>query len=147
MQITPNYHFNGNCEEALHMYEKAFNGKITILLKNNDANPEDMTIDNMSVKEKSFVYHAEMVIGNQRFMFSDSSGNLPEGTNISIVITFETDEEVLSAYTILKTGGKIIHPVKSTTYSNCFISLIDKFGMRWELMTEKWYETAVSPFP
>lgn len=31
----------------------------------------------------------------------------------------------------------VIHPMKSTTYSSCFVSLVDRFGMRRELMTEQ----------
>jgi len=34
-------------------------------------------------------------------------------------------------------GATIIYPMQSTTYSSCFVSLVDKFGMRWELMTEQ----------
>jgi PhnB protein len=51
MKITPNYHFNGNCEEALKLYEKAFNGKLLMLMHYCDANPKDMHIDNLSDKE------------------------------------------------------------------------------------------------
>lgn len=39
MKVTPNFHFDGDCNEALKLYEKAFNGKITVLLFYRDANP------------------------------------------------------------------------------------------------------------
>ena len=32
MQIVPTLNFGGNCREAIHMYEKAFNGKISCLI-------------------------------------------------------------------------------------------------------------------
>lgn len=41
MIITPNLHFNGNCEEAIHLYKQAFNAEIVCLLKNTDANSQD----------------------------------------------------------------------------------------------------------
>jgi PhnB protein len=53
-----------------------------------------------------------------------------------LVITYDTAEEVKKAYEILKEGSTIIYPLKSTTYSSCFVSLIDKFGLRWGIMTE-----------
>jgi uncharacterized glyoxalase superfamily protein PhnB len=31
--VTPNFHFSGNGEEAINLYEKAFNTKVDFLLK------------------------------------------------------------------------------------------------------------------
>lgn len=136
MIITPNYHFNGECEQALKLYEKAFNGKITKLLRYYDASPDDMDIEQLSEREKEYVYHCEMTIGGQRFFFSDSLESIPFGSNISTVVTFTEAQEVRTAYELLAAGGIIITPLEETTYSSCFVSIIDRFGMRWELMTE-----------
>lgn len=135
MMVTPNFHFNGECEQALKLYEKVFNGKITELLYCKDADPSDLSIS-LSEKEKEYVYHAEMIIGNQRLFFSDSIDQIPFGTNLSLVIIFELKEDVQKAYKILIDGGYAITPLIETTYSSCFASLVDRFGMRWELMTE-----------
>jgi PhnB protein len=136
MFVTPNYHFNGNCAEALQLYKKAFSGIITVLLSNCDANPSDMPTEHMTDREKSLVYHAEMTIGQQRFMFSDVLDAIPQGQNISTLITFDSVEKVKAAYQVLSEGCTVIHPMTTTTYSDCFVSFVDKFGMRWELMTE-----------
>lgn len=136
MIITPNLHFQGECKEALKLYEKAFKGEITILLHYSDADPTDFSVDQLSVEEQEYVYHAEMLIGGQRFMFSDSFQEIPVGQNLSIVVTFDCEDEVKAAYEVLCGGGVIIHPLVATTYSSCFVSLVDRFGMRWELMTE-----------
>jgi len=71
--VTPNFHFSGNCEKAIHLYEKAF----------------------------------------------------------------ETKEEVEHAFNILAEDGNILIPLRRTTYSSCVGTLIDKFGIRWGLMTEQ----------
>jgi PhnB protein len=136
MRVTPNYHFHGQCEEALRLYARALNGTVTVLLRNTDANPKDASIEGLSDEQRSHVFHAEMVIGGQRLMFSDSLEAVPQGQNISTVITFDTPEAVKHAHDILVDGGTIIHPLQATTYSSSFVSLIDRFGMRWELMTE-----------
>lgn len=136
MVITPNFHFNGECMEALKLYEKAFKGKLTMCLHYSDADPSDMPIERLSDKEKNYVYHAEMIIANQRFFFSDSMNEIPRGQSISIVVTFDCNDDVKDAYRILIDGGVDIHPMQETTYSSCFVSLEDKFGVRWELMTE-----------
>lgn len=136
MIITPNLHFQGECKEALKLYEKAFKGEITILLHYSDADPADFSIGQLSVEEKEYVYHAEMIIGSQRFIFSDSLQEISQGQNISIVVTFNCADEVTAAYELLVEGGVVVHPLQVTTYSSCFVSLVDRFGMRWELMTE-----------
>ncbi len=41
MQIVPTLNFGGNCREAIHMYEKAFNGKISCLITYGEANDPD----------------------------------------------------------------------------------------------------------
>lgn len=136
MLVTPNYHFRGDCQDALRLYEEAFHGRLTMVLRYSDANPSDMATAHMTDEEKNFVYHAEMTIGGQRFMFSDSMDDIPHGQNISIVITFDTAEEVKHAFGVLREGCSVIHPLQETTYSSCFVSFVDRFGMRWELMTE-----------
>lgn len=39
--ITPNFNFAGQCEEAITLYQKAFDAKITCLLRYSDANKAD----------------------------------------------------------------------------------------------------------
>jgi len=135
MIITPNYHFNGECEQALKLYEKVFNGQTTVLLYYSDAEPSNLPAV-LSDKEKDYVYHAEMIIGNQRFFFSDSLDKIPCGKNLSVLVTFDCECDVKAAYAVLIDGGTVITPLTVTTYSTCFSSLVDRYGMRWELMTE-----------
>jgi PhnB protein len=89
-------------------------------------------------EQKKMVYHAQMLIGTQRIMFSDTIGFDPsKGTSLSLIVTFEDAASVKRAYEVLKEGSTIVHPMVSTTYSSCFVSLVDKFGIRWGLMTEQ----------
>lgn len=135
MNVTPNFHFNGDCKDALELYEEAFKGEILTIMYYRDADSKDFPIESLSNEEKDYVYHAEMNIGSQRFMFSDKVHSISKGQNISIVITFTDPNEVENAYALLIKEGKIIRPLSETTYSRCFTSLLDKFGNRWELMT------------
>jgi PhnB protein len=56
---------------------------------------------------------------------------------VFLTITFEDAASVKGAYEVLKEGSTIVYRMASTTYSSCFVSLIDKFGIRWALMTEQ----------
>ena len=135
--ITPTLNFTGNCENALHLYEKAFNSKIDFILRYSDADKNDWNIS-LTEEQKKYVYHAEMKIGNQRFFFSDTIGfELIKGNSQFLTITFDTKEEVKNAVNILMDEGKILIPFRNTTYSSCAGNLIDKYGIRWGLMTEQ----------
>jgi len=135
-QITPNFHFLGNCKEAIEFYKKIFDVKILCMLRHEDANPIDYTSD---AEYLEHVYHAEIMIGDCRLMMSDitEENEHTSGNSLSLVVTFDTADEVKKAYSFFKEDAVILAPMQSTTYSSCFVSLIDKFGMRWELMTEQ----------
>ena len=136
MFVTPNFHFNGNCKDAIETYKKVFGAEVICLYENKDANPEDYKPEE---GHSNYVYHAELMLGNTRVMMSDII-NAPDhasGNSVSLVITYDSAEEVKFAYEKFADEAVIISPLQSTTYSSCFVSFIDKFGMRWELMTEQ----------
>lgn len=135
--ITPNFNFNGYCEEAIHLYKKAFNGKIGCFLRYSEAKKEDFDRE-LSEEEKRYIYHAELTIGNQRIMMCDNL-DVPFTTSLSLslTITFDTKEQVIHAYDILKEGSTTIYPLEGTTYSSCRVVFVDRFGFRWGLMTEQ----------
>ena len=56
MEIIPNLHFRGDCENAIALYERAFNGRKTVFLRYKDANPQDVN-EKFSVDVQEYVYH------------------------------------------------------------------------------------------
>jgi len=137
MQIIPTLHFNGQAAEAIALYEQAFRTKAGFILRYTDRNEADWS-DPIPPGQENYVYHAEMHIGGHRFMFGDNS--VPDDSrtqNSFLTVVFDTAEEVHAAYEVMKDGCTIIYPMHSTTYSACAVSLLDKFGFRWGLMTEQ----------
>lgn len=136
MIITPNFHFDRNCKEAIEFYQNIFDAEVLCLFENKDANPKDFQSDS---EHKKHIYHSEMLIGKTRIMMSDVLGELgcKSGNLLSLVITYDSAEEVRATFEKFTGNIKILSPVQSTTYSSCFVSFIDKFGMRWEFMTEQ----------
>ncbi len=51
MQIVPTLNFGGNCREAIHMYEKAFHGKISCLITYGEANDPEYNPLEKEVKQ------------------------------------------------------------------------------------------------
>jgi len=135
MEIIPNLHFNGDCEKALELYENAFDAKRTVFLRYKDANPLDMD-QALDDAIQDYVYHAEIIIENQRLMLTDHLEAFSHGINVSLLVTFRSVKKLQKAFKILRTGAQILIPMTDTTYSSAFVSLIDRFGVRWELIKE-----------
>jgi len=70
-------------------------------------------------------------------MFDNLDVEFRKITALSLTVTFDTKEEVKQAYQILCEGSETIYPMKSTSYSSCFVVFVDRFGFRWGLMTEQ----------
>lgn len=71
MQIVPTLHFGGTCREAIHVYERAFNGTISCLISCGQAH--DPKYDPLlSEAQREYVYHAELLLGGQRIILSDN---------------------------------------------------------------------------
>lgn len=135
--ITPNFNFNGRCEEAIHLYQKAFDARVGCLLRYSDADSRDWKKE-LTLEQTNYIYHAELFIGDQRIMMCDNLDlEFEQSTSLSLTITFDTKEEVKKAYGVLEYGSTTIYPLHSTTYSSCIVAFIDKFGFRWGLMTEQ----------
>jgi PhnB protein len=135
--VTPNFNFAGQCEEAMALYERAFGATTKFVMRYSDADERDWDRP-LTDDQKKMVYHAEMLIGTQRIMLADIiEFDLSKGTSVFLTVTFEDAAGVKGAYEVLKEGCTIVYPMISTTYSSYFVSLIDKFGIRWALMTEQ----------
>ncbi|MDR2514551.1 MAG: VOC family protein [Christensenellaceae bacterium] len=136
LSLTPNLHFRGDCLEAIQLYTQAFGAQVKSLLRYSDATPKDFPQN--EAEKRDFVYHAELFIAGQRLMLSDEELATPrQGVPVSLCLSFGTAGEVQAAFDLMKEGARIVHPMQSTSYSSCFVSLIDRFGLRWELMTEQ----------
>ena len=137
MNLVLTLNFGGNCREAVHMYEKAFHGKITCLITYGEA---DDPAYNPLLKDgqKDYIYHSELALGNQRIIMSDHV-DIPFQTCYSNFLTVmcDTKEEVQQAYEVMREGSQTIYQMEATPYSSCRVVFVDKFGIRWGIMTEQ----------
>lgn len=135
-RLTPNLHFAGECAQAMALYERAFGAHTKVCLRYADADPSDWEVP-LTEAQRAYVYHAEMELCGHRIILSDEierreAGHIP----VSLLLAFDTPDEVRRSYALLEEGAHIVHAMTDTTYSSAFVSLIDRFGVRWELMTE-----------
>ena len=137
MKITPTLNFGGQCREAIHLYAQAFGGQIACLLTYRDANdPAYMPL--LTEAQKDWIYHAELLLDGQRIIMSDHA-DIAFQTCYSNFLTlmYDTKEEVQAAYALLKEGSTTIYPMEATPNSACRVVFVDKFGIRWGIMTEQ----------
>ena len=138
MQIVPTLNLDGNCREAIHMYEKAFNGKINCLITYGESNDPEYAL--LKENQKEYIYHSELLAGGQRIIMSDLvEGDIEFQVCYSnfLTVMLDTKEEVRQAYEIMKEGSKTIYQMEATPYSSCRVVFVDKFGIRWGIMTEQ----------
>lgn len=89
-------------------------------------------------EQKDYIYHAELVIDNQRIIMSDQVDiELTVCYTNYLTIIYDTKEEVQRAYEIMKEGSKTIYKMEATPYSSCRVVFVDRFGIRWGIMTEQ----------
>ena len=137
MHFVPTLNFGGHCREAIQLYEKAFHGTITCLITYGEANdPAYMPL--LKEDQMDYIYHSELVLGNQRIIMSDHV-DIEFQTCYSNFLTMmcDTKEEVQSIYEVMKEGSTTIYPMEATPYSSCRVVFVDRFGIRWGIMTEQ----------
>ena len=136
MKITPTLNFGGQCREAIRLYAKAFGGSIACLISYRDANdPAYMPL--LSEEQKDYIYHAELMIDGQRITMSDQVDLELNVCNTNfLTVMCDTKEEVQAAYEVMKEGSQTIFSMQATWYSSCRVAFVDRFGIRWGIMTE-----------
>ena len=90
--------------------------------------------------QKDHIYHSELVLDDQRIIMSDLvEGDIEFQVCYSnfLTVMLDTKEEVRQAYEIMKEGSKTIYQMEATPYSSCRVVFVDKFGIRWGIMTEQ----------
>ena len=132
MRICPYVSFSGNCEEAVALYEKAFNVKAEIV-RYKDAPPDNDYLP--SEETKNLIMHAQFEVGGEMIMLCDTPPEYPvkAGDNIGIMAEFDDAETAKAAFAILKEGGQVNMELQETFWSKCFGSLTDKFGIGWNI--------------
>ena len=54
-----------------------------------------------------------------------------------LTVMLDSAEEVRRAYALMERGSTTIYPIAPTPYSACRVVFVDRFGIRWGIMTEQ----------
>ncbi len=128
--VIPHLAFNGNCEEAIGAYIKAFGGEIRYLSRWT----EETCLGDPSRIGK--VMHAAFLIGQTQFSANDPLIYSRPNEAVKFMIHTSSPEEANSAVSVLSTGGKILSALKphpKPDDSGCGVLVLDRFGYTWIL--------------
>jgi len=140
-KVVPFLNFAGQAAQAMELYEKAFGAKVIQKLTYADMNPAD-ALSEVKDEHKGFIGYSEIEIRGAIVSLYDDSNAAEKCTPVSgnaclidLLVHFDSDEELKTAYEILSEGATITAPLYSQTYCSLTCALIDKFGGRWQLMS------------
>lgn len=132
MQLTPYIIFNGNCEEALKFYEKAFGGEIGHMSRYADAPDNQMGMDPQKIMHTHF-----NLKGNMLFMASDGPSDASDSGIVNLSLNYTDAGSMQSAFAALSDGGTVTMPLQDTFWGATFGMLKDQFGIKWMFNMDK----------
>jgi PhnB protein len=133
MQIQPYISFSGNCQEAVEFYADVFgtdNPEI-ILFGERLREPEAAAPD----QAEKVVIRADLEPEETRVLLSDippKSQDIQK-SKMTLVIFSDDLDEIKILYYKLKDGGTVEMELQETFWSKVYGSLVDKFGVGWQL--------------
>jgi len=132
MAVDIYLNFNGNCREVVNFYAEVFGTEAPKIMTFGEMppNPEYP----LPEEAKDLVMHSRLNISGSNVMFSDVFPGMPfiEGNNITLAMVSKDLEEITSAFSKLKEGGKVVMELQETDWSKSYGQLTDKFGIIWQ---------------
>lgn len=130
MKFIPYLNFYGKAEEVLEFYKEALDGEIMDIMRYKDE-------ETMNAPEETgeWILHSGIIVNGEVIYVSDilNKDLHKEGNNISIMIDCDTEEQIRKYFNKLSEGAKINMPLEHTFWGALYGSLIDKFGINWDL--------------
>lgn len=127
-KLNPYLSFEGNTREAMELYKSVFGGELTL------STFGEAGMTDHGVKPDQ-IMHAMLVADNGiTLMASDTATGMREfiaGTNMSISLSGDNEEELTGYYNQLADGGKVEQPLTKAPWGDTFGMCIDKFGTFW----------------
>jgi PhnB protein len=128
MQLNPYLMFNGQCEAAFKFYEQCLGGKILAMMTYGDSPMAEQTPS----EQRNKIMHANLAVGDQELMGSDSPPDQYEETKGSYVLLGIDDPvEAERIFQVLAENGTVRMPIQETFWAVRFGMLVDRFGIPW----------------
>ncbi|HYB97717.1 MAG TPA: VOC family protein [Candidatus Limnocylindrales bacterium] len=134
MQLTPYLFFNGDCAEALKLYERCLGARILARMTWAEAPMADQMPKALHDK----VMHFHMEIDGSSVMGGDAPPeryNRPQG--FFVAIRTGSIEQAERMFADLSEKGVVREPIGETFFALRFGMLVDRFGTPWMVLCER----------
>ncbi len=127
--------FNGTAEAAIELYKKAFDARITGMMRFSDA-PPNPNMPPVPEDRKNLIMQSTLDFCGNYIRITDTMmpgmGGETVGDVYAIALECST-EEAEKAFDVLKEEGTVVMPMGKTFFSPAFGIVTDKFGIRWQI--------------
>jgi len=124
--------FQGNCDEALTFYREALGAEVKDVAYFRDAPPDSGMDDTLP---PNFVMHSEVTIFGTRLTMTDGGTAPIAGDYFSLMLAFDSADEVTAVFHKLADGGEVITPLATQFWATLCGDVRDRFGVHWHVCT------------
>lgn len=125
--------FNGDCAEAIKLYEKVLDAKIVHVSTYAGSPGAEHAPADFGDK----IMHASLSIGPTKLMASDAPpGQYQKPQGISVAIGLKDTAKGEQIFNALSEGGHVIMPYQQTFWALGFGMCVDRFGVPWMVNVE-----------
>lgn len=134
--LIPFLEMNGSANEAIDLYVKVLDAKVTYMLRFRDMpeNPEAP----LPLEKKDWVNYAVLKIGDSELQITDNvtGSTYEKGTQITIVVQTDEKEKAIQYFEALKQGGRVNDPLQASFFSPAYGNVTDKFGITFRILAK-----------
>jgi PhnB protein len=130
MKLSPRLSFNGQCEEAIKVYEHCLGGKIQHM----QTYGKSPMSERVPPEWQGKIMHATLAVG-QSILYAEDAlpGQQQSAKGFQLTIGVDTEAEAERVFRALSEGGAVRMPLQKTFWSIRFGVLVDRFGISWEV--------------
>lgn len=126
-KLNPYLGFKDNAREAMEFYHSVFGGKLDINTFKDFHASQDPSEDEL-------VMHSVLETDNGLTLMGSDTPQRMEykpGTNFSVSLSGDDEEELTEYFNKLKEGGNVVQPLTRAVWGDTFGMTTDKFGVMW----------------
>jgi predicted 3-demethylubiquinone-9 3-methyltransferase (glyoxalase superfamily) len=128
-KITPFLWFDGQAEEAMHLYTSIFDNAKVVSIRRYPDGPLEGPMAGMEGKVLTAVFE----LAGFQLMALDGGPQFKFTPAISFFVNCETEAELDKLWAELSKGGSIAMPLQAYPFSQKFGWVADKYGLSWQL--------------
>ncbi|MCU1656153.1 MAG: 3-demethylubiquinone-9 3-methyltransferase [Pseudonocardiales bacterium] len=126
-QLNPYLSFRDTAREAMTFYQSVFGGELTRSTFGEFGASDDPA-------EQDKVMHSMLATDNGLTLMASDTPNSMDytpGTNYSISLSGDDDDELRGYWEKLSAGGTVTMPLNPAPWGDTFGMCVDKFGVSW----------------